>query len=256
MSLPRLIGMVHLGALPGAPSFSGDLNAVVRAAVTDAHVLEDAGFGGVMIENFGDSPFYADDVPKVTVASMTRTAAEIAAATQLAVGVNVLRNDAAAALAVAAAVDAAFIRVNVLAGSMFTDQGLIEGKAAEIVRLRDRICPDVAIMADVFVKHAVPPAGLRLEDAVRDLAGRGGADAVVVSGVATGAAPDADRIATVKAAAGSTPVFIGSGADTATVRTLLSKIDGVIVGTAIKHGGVTTAPIDPALAAALVAAAG
>jgi predicted TIM-barrel enzyme len=111
-------------------------------------------------------------------------------------------------------------------------------------------------MADVFVKHAVPPAGLDLEDATHDLSGRGGADAIVVSGSATGNAPDFDRIKRVKAAAGSTPVFIGSGTTLANVADMLSVVDGCIVGTSIKASGVTTNPVDATLAAGLIAAAG
>ena len=44
---------------------------------------------------------------------------------------DVLRNDARAALAVAAATGAAFIRVNVHAGAVVADQGILEGEAAE-----------------------------------------------------------------------------------------------------------------------------
>ena len=255
MGVPRLIGMVHLHALPGAPGFDGHLDGVVAAAVADARVIADAGFDGIMTENFGDIPFYADDVPKVTVAAMTRVARAIREATPLPLGINVLRNDVSAALSVAAAVDAQFVRVNVLAGTMYTDQGLIVGKAAEVLRLRAAIAPEVAVMADVFVKHAVPPPGLQIEGATSDLAGRGGADAIVVSGPATGSAPDFDRIKTVKGAAGEVPVYVGSGASVVTARSMLDVADGLIVGTAIKIDGVTTNPVDLGMARRLVAAA-
>ena len=128
---PRLVGMVHLGPLPGAPRYRGDLDAVITAAVADARTLIDAGFDGLMVENFGDAPFFADDAPKETIAAMTRV---VGAVTALGAptGVNVLRNDALGALAVAAASGAAFIRVNVLSGVMYTDQGVITGKGAEL----------------------------------------------------------------------------------------------------------------------------
>ena len=71
MDLPRLIGMVHLGPLPGSPGFDGDLDGAVAAAAADAEVIAEAGFDGVMVENFGDAPFFADDAPKVTIASLT-----------------------------------------------------------------------------------------------------------------------------------------------------------------------------------------
>lgn len=256
MGVPRLIGMIHLGPLPGAPLFDGDFDSLITAALADAATLAGAGFDGIMIENFGDVPFYTDDVPKVTVAAMTRAVDAVVRAVDIPVGVNVLRNDVAAAIAIAATTGAGFVRVNVLNGVMYTDQGPIVGKAAEILRLRKELAPDVAVMADVFVKHAVPPAGLMLEDATHDLAGRGGADAIVVSGSATGNAPDFERLKRVKAAAADTPVYLGSGTSPANIVDMLAIADGAIVGTSIKDGGITTNPVDPSLAASLVAAAG
>ncbi len=250
----RIIGMVHLGPLPGAPDYDGDLQAVIDTAVTSATTLAAAGFDGVMVENFGDAPFFADDVPKITVAAMTK-AVDAVTASGLPIGVNVLRNDALAALSIAAATGAAFIRVNVLSGSMFTDQGEITGKAAEVARLRDAICPDVAVMADVFVKHAMPPAGVSLAEATRDLAERGGADAIIVSGTATGAAADIDELLIV-ADTTSLPVYVGSGVTADSVAAMLKIADGVIVGTATKPPGRIDAPVDADLATAIVRAAG
>ncbi len=253
---PRLVGMVHLGALPGSPGFGGDLPGVIDAAVADAVALAEAGFDAVLVENFGDAPFYADDAPKVTIAALTAAVAAVVDGVDAEVGVNVLRNDALGALAVAAATGAAFVRVNVLAGTMFTDQGPIVGRAAEVARARAAWAPDVAVYADVFVKHAVPPAGLAIEDAARDLAERGGADALIVSGAATGDPPAPKLAAAVRDAAGGLPVLIGSGVTPATVADFLAVADGVIVGTSLKPGGDTARPIDPGLAMALVEAAG
>lgn len=254
MSLPRLIGMVHLGPLPGSPGFTGDLDDVIAAAVADAEVLAEAGFDGVMVENFGDAPFFADDAPKVTIASITSAVNAIYDASRLPTGVNVLRNDGLGALAVAAATQASFIRVNVLSGTMYTDQGPIIGNAAEIARMRAAVCPDVGIMADVFVKHATPPAGLSLADATNDLVERAGADAVIVSGVGTGSAADLDDLRTV-AANSDLPVYLGSGVSTANVGEMLGVAHGAIVGTSIKVDGIATNPVDPAAAAAFIAAA-
>ncbi len=252
---PRLIGMVHLGPLPGSPRFGGDLDAIVNAAVDDARTLMDAGFDAVLVENFGDAPFFADDVPKVTVAAMTRAVMAVAELGTL-TGVNVLRNDAAAALAVAAVTGAGFIRVNVLSGVMYTDQGAITGRAAEVARMRAALAPGVAVFADVFVKHASPPAGLTLESAAADLWERGGADAIVVSGPGTGQAVDRGHLERVAAAAPGAPLYVGSGADAASAARLLEVSTGLIVGTAIKRDAVTTAPVDAERARMLVQAVG
>lgn len=255
MILPRLIGMVHLGSLPGSPGYRNDLQAVVDAAEADAVALADAGFEAVIVENYGDAPFFADDVPNATVAAMTRAVGAVSESTGLATGVNVLRNDASAALAIAAATGAGFVRVNVLSGTMYTDQGPIVGRAAEIARLRRQLCPEVAIVADVFVKHATAPPGLTIENAARDLAERGGADAVVVSGTGTGRPLDLDELIRVRAAI-DLPVLAGSGVTSETVAEILSIATGAIVGSATKVDGIATAPVDPIRAASLIAAAG
>ena len=253
MSLPRLIGMIHLEPLPGAPGYGGSMDAILDRARVDALAIAAAGFEGIMVENFGDAPFYTDDAPKVTIAAMSRAVSEVAAI-GLPTGVNVLRNDGLGALAVAAATGARFIRINVLSGTMYTDQGPIVGSAALVARARRELCSDVAIMADVFVKHATPPAGLTLVDATNDLVERGGADAVIVSGAGTGAETSLDDLKTV-ADRSDLPVYVGSGANAATIRDILAIGDGAIVGSDTKIDGIATNPVDPARAVAVVQAA-
>jgi len=252
---PRLVGMVHLAALPGAPRFGGDFEAVLAAAVRDAAVLAEAGFDAVLVENYGDAPFFPDDVPKVTVAAMTRAVEAVCTATEIPVGVNVLRNDASAALAVAAATGASFIRVNVLSGVMITDQGPIVGRAAEVLRQRQALAPDTLILADVLVKHAVPPSGVTLERAAEETAERTLADALVVTGPTTGRPPTMATVRKVKEVARHVPVLVGSGVTAATVARFLASADGVIAGTALKRSGVTTDPVSPGRAKVFVTSA-
>lgn len=213
------------------------MDQVVEIAADDARVLSDAGFPALMVENFGDAPFYADSVPAETVAAMTVSALAVAQC-GLPFGVNVLRNDAITALGVAAATGASFIRVNVLTGLMYTDQGPIAGRAAEVQRDRARLCPDVEVWADVMVKHATPPAGLETGQVVQDTIERGLADAVVVSGSGTGAEPDEELGRVVREAApAGTRVVVGSGATTDNLDSLLRYADTLIVGTSIKVDG-------------------
>ena len=163
-----LVGMVHLSALPGSPRWGGSMDAVLERALADAAALEAAGFHGLMVENYADVPFYPDTVPPETVAAMAVTVREVARNTRLAVGVNLLRNDACGALAVAHAAGARFIRVNVHTGVMAADQGLLAGRAHETLRLRRRLDAPVAVFADVWVKHAAPFPGMTLEQAAED----------------------------------------------------------------------------------------
>lgn len=234
--LPRFIGMIHLGPLPGSPGFDGDFDAVVAAAVADAQALANAGAPGIMVENFNDTPFFKDGLPAVTVAALTRCALAVrAAAPEAALGINALRNDGVAALSIARAVGAEFIRINVLCGAMVTDQGIIEGCAAQLLRARAAWGAGIAIMADVAVKHAAPLAALDLDQMAQDTVKRGHADALIVSGTGTGVACDPAAVARVRAAVPGTPVFVGSGATAETIAAL--GADGYIVGTALKRAG-------------------
>lgn len=243
---PMLIGMLHLPPLPGSPRFGGSMRDVMQRVMADAHALTSGGIELLMLENFGDSPFFPGTVPNVTVAHMTAIAERIKAAfptTRL--GINVLRNDGCAALAIAQAVGADFVRVNVLCGARVTDQGLITGIAHDLLRLRASLnAEQIAILADVDVKHSAPLGPRDIVDEVHDLIERGGADAVIVSGNATGRPVDLTQLARVAAVAGQKPVLIGSGANGATLPQLLKHAAGAIVGTSLKVGGHVDAPVD------------
>ena len=241
-----IIGMVHLRPLIGSPRFDGDVSAVRDAAVHDAEALCDGGVDGLMIENFGDMPLYRDRVPAETVAHMTAVAAAVREAVNVPIGVNVLRNDGESALAVACAVGAVFIRVNVLHGAMATDQGLIEGRAASLMRLRRTLGAErVQVLADVRVKHARPVGERRIEEEAWELVHRCMADALIVSGPATGAAVELERLRQVKRAVGDTPVWVGSGVTEESAATLAEVADGFIVGTHFKRNADVTQPVDP-----------
>ncbi|MBL0175495.1 MAG: BtpA/SgcQ family protein [Ignavibacteria bacterium] len=250
----RLIGMIHLLPLPGAPRFRGSRDEILDRALADAEALAEAGFDALLVENYGDAPFHKERAEPFVVAEMTRIAVALRQSCALPLGVQVLRNAAAASLSIAAASGAAFIRVNVHTGAMLTDQGVIEGRADETVRLRALLRSDVRIFADVLVKHGIPLASMPVADAARDAVHRGLADGVIISGPSTGAATDP---ADVKAAreAVDAPILVGSGASAASAALLLRQAHGLIVGTAIKRGGRTTAPVDPARAARFVLAA-
>lgn len=252
---PILIGACHLEPLPGSPRYAGRMAPLIERAVRDARAYAEGGMAGVLVENFGDAPFYPDDVPKETVAAMAIIAAEVRRAVSIPVGVNVLRNDAAAALAIAAAAGLAFVRINVHVGVMATDQGLLEGRAHETLRMRSRLAPDVKLFCDVLVKHGRPVGGADTVLAAEETIGRGLADAVILTGEATGRAVDLSELRRVRTALGSAPVLAGSGVSPEMVRAVLEHADGAIVGTSLKRGEVTEAPVDPVRVRALVAAA-
>jgi hypothetical protein len=236
------------------------MRAVLERARADARALAEAGMDGVLVENFLDAPFFGGAVPPETVAAVTRAAAEVvaelSALSPVPVGVNVLRNDARAALGAAVAAGAVFVRVNVHVGTMWTDQGVLEGRAARTLRARAALGARIALLADVLVKHATPPPGLTVEAAAADTWTRGLADALVVSGAGTGMETDLERVARARAGAPGAPVLVGSGVTPATVARVLERSDGAIVGSALARDGRAGAGVDPGRVSALVRSRG
>lgn len=241
----RMIGVLHLSPLPGAPRFAGSMDAVCEAAVADAMAYRQGGADALMIENFGDLPFTRERVAAETVAGMAVVACAIKeAGVELPVGFNVLRNDVSSGLGLAATCGGEFVRVNVHTGAVEADQGIIQGEAFSTLRQRKNLCPQVEIWADVLVKHAVPIGDLGIEEAARDAFHRGLADALIVSGVATGEATDLEDLRRVKQACPDAPLLVGSGAKVESAEQLLEFADGLIVASALKVDGMLDNPVD------------
>lgn len=246
-----VFGMIHLQPLPGSPLFGGSLARVIEAARADAAAVGSGGCDGMLFENFGDRPFERRVGPE-TVAAMVRVIAEVARDSLLPFGVNVLRNDPIAALAIAAATGARFIRVNVHSGAMLTDQGIIEGNAAETLRRRAVLAPEVAIFADHIVKHAVPLAPIDEQQAAKDLRERALADAIIITGRETGSPADVGRLRAIRQLL-DLPVVIGSGL-TAENAAAYADADAAIVGTSLKREGRLDSAVDPRRVEAVVRA--
>lgn len=254
-SVKPVVGMLHVPALPGSPRCSMNFDEIRAFVLADAAALADGGVDGLMLENFGDVPFYPARVPAHTIAFLTVLAAEVRTRHEVPLGINVLRNDGQSAMAVAAAVGASYVRVNVYTGARLADQGILTAEAHEITRYRRMLGVGVQIWADVAVKHSAPIGERSLPDEVEDTVQRGLADAVIVSGAATGKQTALEDLRIVKQAAGHAPVFVGSGASATNIQQLFEVADGVIVGSALKRDGCISAPIDSQRVRELMAAA-
>ena len=240
-----VIGVLHLLPLPTSPRWQGDLQAVIDLAEQEATALASGGVHGIIVENFFDAPFTKGSVDPAVVSAMGLVVQRLQTLVTVPIGLNVLRNDARSAMAIATCTGAAFIRVNVLTGVMATDQGLIEGCAHDLLRYRKELGSPVKILADVLVKHARPLGSPNLITAVQETLHRGMADGIILSGWATGHPPSLEDLELAKAAAGDRPVFIGSGADWENIGTLMKAADGVIVASSLKRQGDINQPIDP-----------
>lgn len=237
-----VIGVVHLPPLPGSPRYNGDdMSSIIERALRDARTLRDGEVDGVIIENFWDVPYRRGSVDPSTVASMTIIAKEISREIGVPIGVNVLRNDAIAALAIAKAIGGAFIRVNAYIEVVVTDQGVIE-PCAYRVQMAKRIyqAENVKVFADVHVKHGVPLAKRSIEVVAEEALSRGLADAVVLTGPSTGIPPLLEEVEKVRARLPKASIIIGSGCNPENISELFKLADAAIVGSYFKEGDLSS----------------
>jgi uncharacterized protein len=243
ISVKPLIACIHLLPLPGSPRYGGSMQKIIESAIIEATIFSHFGVDGLIVENFRDNPFYPDEVPAITVASMTVVIKEILRVFSGPVGINILRNDAIAALAVAAATEVNFIRVNVHIGAAVTDQGIIQGKGHETLRMKKMLDPRILIFADAAVKHASPLGNRSLLEEVNDITNRGMADAIILTGKSTGSATNKDEIIKVKQHT-HLPVIVGSGVSAENIKSYFNLADGFIVGSYFKKEGVADNAVD------------
>ncbi len=239
-----IIGMVHLLPLPGAPRYDGRTDSIIERALADAGALCEGGVDGLLVENYGDIPYEPSPTRPETVTHMTLAANEVRKVADKPIGINVLRNGAHAALAIAHATKAQFIRVNAYAEPIASLEGIIEPVAHSLARVRKTLsAEDVKFFADVRVKHAAPIAVRPIEEVAFDAAERGMADAIIASGSRTGSSPELQTLDRIKSTV-KIPVLIGSGLTFCNVTALLGTADGAIVGSELKVGGITENQVD------------
>lgn len=244
-----IIGMVHLLPLPGSPAYEGwGIEEIEDHALRDAVTLEEGGVDGLIVENMWDLPYYSGwrRIPPEEVASHSVVARHIVRNTSLPVGITVIHNGGRAALGIAKAAGAKFVRVCLYVGAAVWDTGELDhGNAADLMRLRKMLyAEDVRFFVDVVKKHSVVFPGIDLETHAT-WADFYLADAIIVTGRMTGEPPTPEDVRRVKEVVGDTPVLVGSGLTPENAEKLLAHADGAIVGTYFKVNGLTQNPVDP-----------
>jgi uncharacterized protein len=240
-----LIGVLHVGALPGTPRCRLPIEALAASAVDEALQYQAAGFHALILENMHDVPYLKGGVGPEIVAALAVIGRDVRRAVPLKLGVQVLAGANREALAVALACDAAFVRVEGYVFAHVADEGLIEAGAGALLRYRRTIgAEQVRVLADVKKKHSshAITADLDLAETAR-AAEFCLADGVVVTGPAT-ARPAAPEDVRRVAEAVSVPTFVGSGVDPQNIGRYASA-DGFIVGSSLKQGGLWSNALDP-----------
>lgn len=243
---PPVVGMIHVGALPGTPASRQSVAELVDQARYEARLLADAGVNCIGIENMHDTPYLRATVGPEIVATMTMVAQAVRAESRLPTGIQILAGANREALAVALAAELEFVRVEGFSFAHIADEGLIDSCAAELLRYRRTIgAAGVHIWADIKKKHAshALTADISLGEAAA-AAEFMRADAVIVTGSATGHAPEPAAVQSARDAS-KLPVFVGSGVTLENVSRFLPVCDGLIVGSHFKANGVWTNAVDP-----------
>lgn len=252
-----LVGMIHVGALPGTPRNRCSIDELLVTAARDASLLADAGFDALIIENMHDVPYLRRNVGPEIVASMGVLARALRETVELPLGIQILAGANREALAVAQAADCGFIRAEGFAYASVADEGLLEeADAGPLLRYRKAIGAEgIGILADVRKKHSAHALteDVSLEDQIETVEFMG-ADGVIITGAATGRSVDSEELTSAGGCSGL-PVITGSGACANTIADLLQHADAAIIGSATKVDGRWDRPVDLARAKAIVDAA-
>jgi membrane complex biogenesis BtpA family protein len=241
-----VIGMIHVAALPGTPASKFTLTEIEKLAAREAKLLRDAGVHGLMIENMHDTPYLRGRVGLEIVAAMTIIGRVVKGTAKLPCGVQILAGANLEAMAVAHAAGLDFIRAEGFAFAHVADEGFIQSSAAELLRFRRSIgASDVQVWADVKKKHGSHAITADVDigetaHAVEFMRG----DAVIVTGLVTGDAPQQDDVLAVKKKT-RLPVYLGSGVTAANLEQFFMTADGFIVGSEFKCGGQWAKTVDP-----------
>ena len=238
------IAMAHLPPLPGTPLYdeAGGPDAIVESVRRDVEILTASGFDAVLFCNEGDRPYQLSATYE-GVAMMARVVAEVAPGDRP-FGVDYLW-DAQAALSVATATGASFIR-EVTTGVYESDMGLWAPDAGALLRRRRELNAEhVAVLMNITPEFASTLGTRDIATTARSVSVSSLADGILVSGPMAGAEPSLDAVRAAKSGCGDTPVFANTGVKATNVREFLGVADGVIVGSDLKVDGGTWNPVDP-----------
>lgn len=233
-----VIGVIHVGALPGTPAGGRAVSGIIEQARAEARLYHEGGVDGLMIENMHDVPYLRGRVGPEIVSAMSVISRVVKEECALPTGIQILAGANLEAMAVAHAAGLDLIRAEGYVFAHIADEGWIESSAAELLRYRKQIGADrVEVWADIKKKHSSHAVTTDISlgetaEAVEFMRG----DAVVVTGSATGRAPRLSDVEEVKKHC-RLPVILGSGIDASNISEFYEAADGFIIGSYFKHDG-------------------
>lgn len=249
------IGMVHTMPLPGTYGNRCGMDEIIARAVADAVTLEKAGFDALIVENVNDAPFDAEIGMTVQqVAAMAIITREVRKAVSIEVGIDAC-GDHIAGIEIANIVGGvSFVRIPDFVDTRIGMNGVQQPYGSKAVLKRMNIHADqVKIFADIQVKHTYGLSeAIPIEQSAR-WAVTGYADAIIVTGMTTGAETPLETISRVKKVV-NIPVVVGSGCSARNVGEQYQVCDGAIIGSSLKENGNLLNPVCSKKAAEFITA--
>lgn len=232
-----IIGMIHVGALPGTPAYATNDEQIIEQALAEAAIYQAAGVDALAIENMHDVPYLKRVVGPEITTMMTLVGYEVKRQTQLPCGIQILAGANEAALAAAKTARLDFIRAEGFVYGHLADEGYLESDAGSLLRYRKKIdATHIAIFTDIKKKHSAHTLTMDvdlLETAQTAKYFR--SDGVIITGSSTGKVTSLEELAILEAL--DLPVIVGSGVNLDNVADYLALSDALIVGSWFKKEG-------------------
>jgi len=240
-----VIGMIHIGALPGTPNYGGEVKSIIEEAKQEAEIYRDSGIDILMIENMHDTPYLKRKVGPEITSLMSVVGYEIKNSFLPPCGIQILAGANKEAIAAAHSAGLDFIRAEGFVYAHVADEGIMESDAGELLRYRKMIGAEkVLIFTDIKKKHSSHSitSDVDIVETART-AEFFKSDGLVITGIATGKETDVNEVKQVKENV-NIPVLIGSGLTADNIENYFSYADGFIVGSHFKKDGFWKNEID------------
>ncbi|XP_062845543.1 uncharacterized protein F13E9.13, mitochondrial isoform X1 [Trichomycterus rosablanca] len=241
----NIIGMIHVGALPGTPLSRAAVPELIDEACREAEIYCHHGVDGLLIENMHDVPYVCTAGPEVGAVMTAVCSAVRKLHPSVPVGVQILAAANQTALAVALASGLNFIRAEGFVFSHVADEGMMNACAGELLRYRKHMGAEhIQIFTDIKKKHSAH--ALTADVSVAETARAAEfflSDGVIVTGPATGVQANPHELNDVLQFV-SIPVLVGSGVTCDNLEDYL-EANALIIGSYFKKEGRWENSVDP-----------
>ena len=234
-----IIGMVHLGAMPGTPFYEeGSYEGTFERALRDAKALADGGATGCLVQTVERVYPTNDEADYARVVGVGNIVRAIVQETRpdFQIGVQIMTNALQASVAVAKVCGGSFLRCFALIGQSLSPWGMIEAKPIDFLRYRQSInATNVKLIAEVDGMHFKWYGEEKRVAEIARTAVNAGADAVEVAHADE--ETNLKQIHDIKAAMPNLPVILGGYTSHQNVASRLAQADGAFVGSAFEPAG-------------------